>query len=81
MTAEELESLVKKHVSELGEHFTSVRIFVTAEHPDNGQISRSYNNGCGQWFASPLPLQPKAILGRRLVLAPGSPLQLLAYWG
>ena len=52
MTTKELETMVKKHVAELGEYCKSVKIFVTVEHPDDETISRSYNSGCGEWFAS-----------------------------
>ena len=52
MSKEELEKIVKRHVSELGEHFESVRIFVTTPSPDDSQLTRSYDSGCGNWYAS-----------------------------
>lgn len=43
--------LVKRHVQELGEHFESVRIFVTV-HGDAGQgETRSIESGCGNFYA------------------------------
>lgn len=48
---EELEALVKKHVDALGEHCETVQVFVTMPHPDDPHVTRSYEFGCGNWFA------------------------------
>ncbi len=52
MTDDETKRLVEKAASELGEHFDSVRIFVTWQAEDNQSITRSLDISYGNWFAS-----------------------------
>lgn len=42
-------AIVQKHVDDLGEHFDSVQIFVTAHRPDDGGTVH-VNMGSGNWF-------------------------------
>ena len=51
MTDIEMEALVKKHVTELSEHFDSVRIFITIPSENDSQITRAYNSGAGNFYA------------------------------
>jgi hypothetical protein len=49
MTGEEAWEFVKKHASQLGEHFDSVQIFCTKH--DGAEGTASVNCGEGNWFA------------------------------
>lgn len=51
MTNAEVEALIKKHASELGEHFESVRIFVTWPNPNNGANTQAFDSGVGNFYA------------------------------
>lgn len=44
-------ALVKLHVSQLGEHFDNVQIFVNRHMPSELDGTRSFNYGSGNWFA------------------------------
>lgn len=51
MTNEEVQALVKKHASELGEYFESVRVFVTWPNPDDASKTQSFDSGAGNFYA------------------------------
>jgi len=51
MTNSEAEELVRKAVSALGEHFDSVRCFVTWPSDDGQQNTKSYESGTGNFYA------------------------------
>lgn len=51
MTTEEARELVRKHVLELGEHFESVRIFVTRASPEEHHDTQAIDNGTGNFYA------------------------------
>lgn len=46
----QIEEIVDLHVAQLGEHFDSVRIFVT-RHRGQDQSTASYDSGSGNFFA------------------------------
>jgi hypothetical protein len=45
---DEMERIVKRAVSQLGEHFDSVQIFVTSQE---GRLTKAYWHGAGNWYA------------------------------
>ncbi len=51
MSNEEAQEMVRKHASELGEMFDSVRIFVTWPNPNDGTNTQSYESGSGNFYA------------------------------
>lgn len=52
MTEEEIKALVQKAAADLGEHFESVRIFVSWPHEDKAHVTKTYDDGTGNWYAS-----------------------------
>lgn len=50
MTKDETKAFVSKHAAQLAEHFEAVRIFVSWSS-DDGESTRTYDTGCGNWFA------------------------------
>lgn len=44
-------TMLKKHVAELGEHFDSVRIFVTRHDMESGGGTIGCSRGCGNWYS------------------------------
>lgn len=54
MTSEEksqLQSIVERHAGQLGEHFQSVRIFVTRNTEDGESNTVALDSGCGNFYA------------------------------
>lgn len=51
MTTQEARELVKKHALELGEHFESVRIFVTRAAPEEHHDTQAIDHGTGNFYA------------------------------
>jgi len=51
MTTEEARDLVQKHTLELGEHFESVRVFVTRASPEEHHDTQAIDNGTGNFYA------------------------------
>lgn len=51
MTEEEAKALVNKLASELGEHFDSLRIFVSWPHPDDAHRTLTWDTGRGNYYA------------------------------
>lgn len=52
MTRDESIALVNKHASLLGEHFDSVRVFVTWPSEESCQRTLAYDTGRGNFYAS-----------------------------
>jgi hypothetical protein len=48
---EQAEAMVREHVLQLGEHFESVRIFVTRSKPENPSDTQAIDNGTGNFYA------------------------------
>lgn len=51
MTNDEAQALVQKHAAELGEHFDSVRIFVTWPNTNDSTNTQAYDAGSGNFYA------------------------------
>lgn len=52
MTTEQAQEMVRKHVQDLGEHFESVRVFVTRANPDKMCDTQAIDNGTGNFYAA-----------------------------
>ncbi len=48
---EQAEAMVREHVLKLGEHFESVRIFVTRAKPESPADTQAIDNGTGNFYA------------------------------
>lgn len=48
---EQAEAMVREHVLKLGEHFESVRIFVTRAKPESPSDTQAIDNGTGNFYA------------------------------
>ncbi len=48
---EQAEAMVQEHVRKLGEHFESVRIFVTRAKPESPSDTQAIDNGTGNFYA------------------------------
>ncbi len=48
---EQAEAMVREHVIKLGEHFESVRIFVTRAKPESPSDTQAIDSGTGNFYA------------------------------